>query len=63
MIDAELRNIKKLKKQKFETFLSSDSLIDVVSKQIALSTSFGGWSLTSFIDETSLIVFDSQSSS
>ena len=40
MIDAELRNIEELKKQKFENFLLSDSLIDVASKQIAFSTSF-----------------------
>ena len=63
MIDAELRNIEELKKQNFETFLSSDSLIDVVSKQIAFFTSFDEWSLTFFADETSSIIFDSQSSS
>ena len=60
MIDVELRNIKELKKQNFETFLSSDSLIDVVSKQIVLSTSFDEWSLTFFADETFSIIFDSQ---
>ena len=63
MINVELQNIEKLKKQKFETLLSFDFLIDVASEQIALFIVSDEWFLIFLVDETSLIVSDSQSSS
>ena len=63
MIDAKLQNIEELKKQKLKVFLSSNSLIDIILKQVVLLTISDEWFLTSFFDEILSTVSDSSSNS